>query len=78
MESGTFREWLAEQGCYFDRHEHQERGQGQVLVTVHREGRKVEAPLGGSRQDLDPRVVRQVCEKLGLDWSQLPGPKSRA
>jgi hypothetical protein len=48
-----------------------------VVVTVHRDGRKAEAPLGGSRRTIDPRVVRQVCEALGLDWSQLPGPKSR-
>jgi hypothetical protein len=26
---------------------------------------------------LDERVVRRACEELGLDWSQLPGPKSR-
>jgi mRNA interferase HicA len=76
MESAAFRKWLAEQGCRFDRHEHQ-RGQGQVVVTVHREGRKAEVPLGGSRQTLDVRVVRRACEELGLDWSQLPGPKSR-
>jgi len=44
---------------------------------VHREGRKAEVPLGGSRQTLDVRVVRRACEQLGLDWSQLPGPKSR-
>jgi hypothetical protein len=50
---------------------------GHVLVTVHREGRKAEVPLGGSHQILDPRVVRQACEELGLDWSQLPGSKSR-
>jgi hypothetical protein len=47
------------------------------MVTVHREGRKVEVPLGGSHQILDPRVVRQACEELGLDWSQLAGSKSR-
>ena len=46
------------------------------MVTVHREGRKAEVPLGGSQQILDPRVVRQACEELGLDWSQLPGSKS--
>ena len=28
MESAAFRKWLAEQGCRFDRHEHQQRGQG--------------------------------------------------
>jgi hypothetical protein len=44
---------------------------------VHREGRKAEVPLGGSRRILDARVVRRACEELGLDWSELPGPKSR-
>ena len=77
MESGTFRKWLVEQGCRFDRHEHQQRHQGHVLVTVHRNDRKAEIPLGGSHEALDVRVVRQACEELGLDWSQLPGPKSR-
>jgi hypothetical protein len=48
-----------------------------VIVTVHREGRKAEVPLGGSRQILDHRVVRRACEELGLDWSKLPGPQSR-
>lgn len=77
MESATFRKWLAAQGCRFDPHEHQARGEGHVIVTVHREGRTSQAPLGGSRKDLDPRDVRRVCEELGLDWSELPGPKSR-
>jgi len=77
MESATFRKWLAEQGCRFDRHEHQQRREGQVMVTVHREDRKAEVPLGGSRQTLDERVVRRACEELGLDPSQLPGPKGR-
>jgi hypothetical protein len=77
MESATFRKWLAERGCRFDQHEHEQRHQGQVMVTVHREGRKTEIPLGGSRQTLDARVVHRACEELGLDWSQLPGPKSR-
>jgi hypothetical protein len=72
MESAAFRKWLAEQGCRFDRYEHQQRGQGHVVVMVHRV-----VPLGGSRQTLDMRVVRRACEELGLDWSQLPGPKSR-
>ena len=71
MESATFRKWLAEQGCRFDRHEHQERGEGQVMVTVHREGRISQAPLGGSRQDIDPRDLRRVCEELGLDFPKL-------
>ena len=77
MESSTFRKWLAERGCRFDQHEHDQRHAGHVTVTVHREGRKSVVPLGGSRQDLDPRDVRRACEELGLDWTQLPGPKSR-
>lgn len=71
MQSATFRKWLAEHGCRFDLHEHK-RGEGPVLVTVHREGRKSEVPLGGSRQDLDPREVQRACEELGLDWNELP------
>jgi hypothetical protein len=77
MESATFRKWLAENGCRFDKHERHHGHAGPVMVTVHRDGRKAEVPLGGSRQILDARVVHQACEDLGLDWSQLPGPKSR-
>lgn len=77
MESATFRKWLTEQGCRFDHGEHHRRRHGQAMVTVHREGRKAEVPLGGSRQILDPRIVRHACEELGLDPAQLPGAKSR-
>ena len=76
MESATFRKWLADQGCRFDQHE-QHRHEGPVMVTVHREGKKSEVPLGGSRQSLDSRTVRQACDELGLDWTHLPGPASR-
>ena len=41
------------------------------MVTVHREGRKVEVPLGHSRQILDTRLVRRACEELGLDPAQI-------
>jgi len=77
MESATFRNWLLEQGCRIDGHEHHQRHEGPVMVTVHHEGRTTDVPLGGSRQILDARVVRRACEELGLDWSQLPGPRSR-
>ena len=77
MESATFRKWLMKHGCRFDQQEHRQRHKGQVMVTVHRGNRRAELPLGGSHQILDPRVVRQACEDLGLDWSQLPGPTSR-
>lgn len=76
MESATFRKWLADRGCRFDQHE-QRRHEGPVMVTVHREGKKSEVPLGGSQQIIDPRIVRRACEELGLDWTQLPGPASR-
>jgi hypothetical protein len=77
VESATFRRWLADRGCRFDRHEHEQRGEGHILVTVHRKGRTSQAPLGGSRRELEPRDVRRVCEELGLDYSELPGPESR-
>jgi hypothetical protein len=77
MESATFRKWLADRGCRFDGGQ-KKRGEGPVMVIVHREGRKAEVPLGGSRQILDARVVRRVCEELGVNWSELPGPESRA
>jgi hypothetical protein len=77
MQGATFREWLAEQGCHFDQYVHHKRHEGHVVVTVHREGRQTQIRLEGSHKDLDPREVRRACEELGLDWSQLPGPKSR-
>ncbi len=77
MESSIFRKWLVEQGCRIDHAEHQQRHKSHVMVTVHREDRKTEVPLGGSRRALDPRMVLRACEELGLDPSQLPGPKSR-
>jgi len=77
MESSTFRKWLVEHGCSIDHGEHHKRHEGQVMVTVHREGRRTEVPLGGSRQILDARIVRRACEQLGLDPTQLPGPAGR-
>jgi hypothetical protein len=77
MQSTTFRKWLVEQGCRIDRGERRHRHEGPVMVTVHHENRKTEIPLGGSHKDLDPRLVLRACEELGLDPSQLPGPKSR-
>jgi hypothetical protein len=76
MESATFKKWLAEHGCRFDT-EQEKRGTGHANVMVHREGRKSKVPLGGPHQVLDARVVRRACEELGLDWSELPGSKSR-
>ena len=58
MQSSIFRQWLAEQGWRFDQQEHHNRGEGPVMVTVYRKGRKTEAPLGGSHEALDARMVR--------------------
>jgi len=77
MEYATFREWLAEYGCRFDT-QHEERADGHGTVTIHREGRTAELPLVGSSHELDPHSVHKVCEALGLNWSDLPGPKGRA
>jgi hypothetical protein len=76
MENATFRKWLIEQGCRFDT-QHEARGEGHGTLTIRREGRTAEMALVGPHHELDPRSVRQVCEALGLEWSDLPGPQSR-
>ena len=77
MESTTFRTWLAERGCRFDSHEQETRSHGHPAVTVHREGRTARLPLLGLHQQLAPGVVREICDALELDCSELPGAKSR-
>jgi mRNA interferase HicA len=76
MESMTFRKWLVEQGCRFDA-QHEGRGEGHGTLIIRREGRTAELSLAGPHHELDPRSVRQVCEALGLEWSDLPGPRGR-
>lgn len=66
MEPATFRGWLEQRGCRFDNREHQERGHGQAVVTVHREGRTARLPLGGSRKALDLATEQAVCDALTL------------
>ncbi len=41
-------------------------------MTIHREGRLAELPLTGSHHHLNAEMVRDVCEKLGLNASELP------
>jgi hypothetical protein len=71
VENATFRKWLAEHGCRFDT-QLEARRQGHGMVTIHLTAK---LPLVGARHNFDPRTVRQVCEMLGLDCSNLPGPK---
>ena len=78
MESGTFRTWLAERGCDFESHDQEGRAHGHPVVTVRLKELSAELPLLGPHQALDPRMVRKICDALGLKWSELPGPKSRA
>lgn len=75
MEAGTFRNWLVEHGCRIDAGQHPRGHEGHGEVTVHREGRKTSLPLTGMRHALDPRIVRRVCDELGLEFKQLPGPQ---
>lgn len=77
MDSETFRSWLADRGCRFDHKTRRERGTSHGVVTVRREGRTALLPLLGSRQAIDETTARDVCQALNLDWSDLPGPKSR-
>lgn len=76
MTPETFRHWLAERGCSFDEHQ-REHGKGVAPVTVRRGGRKAVMPEAASRKDLDPGVVDEIVEALGLDPNELPGPQSR-
>ena len=75
MRTDTFRAWLAERGCRFDQ---SARGTGHGVLTVHLEQRSAELEMPGPHKSLDEETVRRVCEELGLDWSQLPGPIGRA
>jgi hypothetical protein len=73
MEPATFRQWLEQRGCRIDGGMPEGRGQGHTVVTVHRDGRTAQLPLGGSRKALDFATEQAICESLGLDWSELPG-----
>jgi hypothetical protein len=77
MDSETFRNWLAERGCRFDHKTRRERGAGHGVVTVHREGRTALLPMLGSNEAIELEAARAVCDSLGLNWADLPGPKSR-
>ena len=77
VESKTFRKWLAERGCRFEAGKDTIEAQGHASVTVHRENRKAILPDVGTKKSLDPRIVRQIVDDLGLDWNELPGPMSR-
>jgi hypothetical protein len=77
MEAATFRNWLVEHGCRIDAERHPRGHEGHGEVTVHREGRKAQLPLTGARHALDTRTVHRICDDLGLDATQLPGPQSR-
>ncbi len=74
MEYATFKKWLTERGCRFDM-QPEERGEGHGTVPIHR---TAELLLVGARHELDTRSVKRVCEALGLKWSYLLGPTSRA
>ena len=77
MESATLRQWLAERGCTFEAGRDTVRTEGHAYVTVRRGDRRAVLPDVGTHLRLDPRVVRQIVDDLGLDWNELPGPSSR-
>lgn len=77
MQSATVGAWLAARGCRFHRHE-RGHGRGHAVVTAEREGLSAGLPLVGSHESLDADVAREVCERLGLDGTELPGNQGRA
>ena len=76
MHPDTFRNWLRQRGRTFDKHP-RERGAGPTSVTVRSGDRVAELPKASSHKDLDPEEVRRIVDALGLDWHELPGPRSR-
>lgn len=77
MEITTFRDWLAEHGCRVHRLE-RGHGPGHPIIAVEREGQRAELPPLGPHERIGIEAARSVCEQLGLDWTQLPGPHGRA
>jgi hypothetical protein len=77
MQSATFRRWLSEHGCTFEAGRDTVKTGGHVYVTVRLRDRRAVLPEVGSHKQLDPRIVRQIVDELGLDWNELPGPASR-
>jgi len=77
MEAATFRQWLTERGCSFEAGKDTAGTHGHAYVTVRRGGRRAVLPEVGTKKRLDPRIVRQIVDELGLDWNELPGPASR-
>jgi hypothetical protein len=51
---------------------------GHAYVTVRLGDRRAVLPDIGTHKALDPRVVRQIVDELGLNFGELPGPASRA
>lgn len=78
MESATFRRWLAERGCTFEPGKDTVETHGHAYVTVRREDRRTVLPEIGTHKRLDPKIVRQIVDDLGLNWNELPGPSSQA
>ncbi len=75
MESATFRRWLAERGCTFERHERGKGGRGQVMIRLS--DRRAELRDSSTKKRLHDDIVRQIVADLGLRYDELPGPKSR-
>ncbi len=77
MQSETFRRWLAERGCVFEAGSDTVHKGGHGYVTVRLGDHHAVLPDVGTHKPLDPRVVRQIVDDLGLKWEELPGPSSR-
>jgi hypothetical protein len=77
MESETLRHWLSERGCTFEAGKDTGETHGHAHVTVRLGDRRAILPEVGTKKRLDPRIVRQIVDELGLDWNELPGPASR-
>ena len=76
MTPETFRAWLRDRGCSFDKTE-RGRGEGPVAVVVRRGPRRSLLPDASSHADLKDEDVRRVVTELDLPYDELPGPQGR-
>ena len=70
MQSGHFRQWLAEQGCSIRQGD---AGAGSSAAEVRRGERHALLETYGPEELLDERMVSRTVDALGLKRSDLPG-----
>lgn len=72
MRADTFKTWLEDKGCRFDKHE-KEKGGGNASLIIKLGDKRSVLPLVGTNMDLDNDNMDRILQELGLDSADLPG-----